>query len=362
MSFPNRLRSLAWFLVAAVYYIVAQQVAFHSANGLSSGDWFELVHRSMLLFLLLAGFAAMGYVGQRQQEPLKAMGLVLRPGWRKEFALGSAIGWGGVVACVLPVALIGGLVVTFFTTWHQFRMILLDLLVLAIAALLEEVAFRGYPFQRLIDAIGPNLATLVMCLIFGAAHLRNPAATGASTLVTILAGWLLSLAYLRTRALWVGWGFHFAWNASMAVLFGLPMSGITDFSPVILTNARGPAWLTGDGYGPEGSLLAVLVLLALLVVMVKATRDLKHLYAQPVIIPGGIPVDIDAAARRQHETAMASPAVVAEPKLVQILPASGGSFPLASSPASDTVSSSPEAAAAERPAEESPENLPGGDA
>ena len=53
----------------------------------------------------------------------------------------------------------------------------------------------------------------------------------------------------------------------------------------------------------------------------KTTRDLKHRYAQPIIVPGGIPVDIDAAARRQHEAAMSSP-VEATPQLVQILPVS----------------------------------------
>jgi uncharacterized protein len=320
MSLSGRLRSLAWFVVAGIYYVLAQQVSYRAASGLSSGDWLEFVQRCILLFLLLVGFALMGYAGQHQRQPIKAMGLDRRPGWRREFALGAAIGWGGVVACVLPVALAGGLIVTLFTTWHQFGIILLDLAILAVAALLEEVAFRGYPFQRLIDAIGPGFATLVICVIFGVAHLHNPDSTGASTLVTMFAGWLLAVAYLRTRALWVGWGIHFAWNASMGILFGLPVSGVNNFSPVILSNANGPVWLTGDGYGPEGSLLAAIVLLALVVVTLKATRDLKHRYAQPVIVPGGIPVDIDAAARRQHEAAMSSP-VEAKPQLVQISPA-----------------------------------------
>jgi membrane protease YdiL (CAAX protease family) len=349
----ERLRALIWFIVAVLYYMLAQTIAVHAASGLSAGDWFEFFNRGILLFLLVLGFAVMGRVGQHQRQPVKAMGLDARPGWRREFAIGAAIGWGGVIACVLPTALVGGLVITLFTTWHQFGLILLDLTILAIAALAEEVAFRSYPFQRLIDAIGPGLATLVMCLLFGVVHLHNPDASAGSTLVTMLAGWLLALAYLRTRALWVSWGFHFAWNASMAILFGLPVSGITNFSPVIMTNAGGPDWLTGGNYGPEGSLIAILVLLALLVVMVKATRDLKHRYAQPVIIPGGIPVDIDAAARRQHESAMASPAA-AEPKLVQILPTTSQSFAAVSGHPVPAVASPAESLPEERSAEEHP--------
>lgn len=295
-----------------------------AANGLSSGDWYLPVNSLVLLFLLLIGYAGMGYAAQQQREPLKAMGLVRREGWTREVALGAALGWGGVVACVLPTALLGGLIITFWTERQQFFLLFLNLVTLAVSAMAEEVAFRGYPFQRLIDAIGPTLATLVMSVLFAVMHLFNTNATAASTLVTILAGWLLSIAYLRTRALWVPWGFHFAWNASMGILFGLPVSGLTIFNPVISSNARGPIWLTGGGYGPEGSAIAVIVLLGMMVLVVKYTRDYAHKYAQPVIVPGGIPVDVDAMARRQHEAVMGA-AVPAEPRLVQI--ATNGSGP-----------------------------------
>ena len=321
MKPTSRFRALLWFVIAACYFYFARDIAVRAALGLSSGDWLELVNRTVLLFLLIVGYAAMGYVGQKQRAPIKAMGLDLRLGWRREFALGAAIGWGGMLACVLPIAIIGGLVVTVYTTWHQFALILVDLAVLAIAALAEEVAFRGYPFQRLIEAIGPTAATFFISILFGLIHWNNPGATGASTLVTILSGWLLALAYLRTRALWVAWGFHFAWNAAMGVLFGLPVSGITNFSPVIASNTIGPSWITGGDYGPEGSAICAIVMLVLLVVLYSATSDLKHRYAMPVIVPGGIPVDVDAIARRQHEAAM-GPAVAAEPapppQLVQI--------------------------------------------
>lgn len=321
MNIFGRIRAFLWVLIAAVYFVFAQQIALRAASGLSSGDWFELINRGAMLFLLLIGFAAMGYMGQHQAHPVQAMGLVRRPGWRREIGIGAALGWGGVVACVLPTAIIGGLIVTLFTSWHQFGMILLDLLILAVGSLLEEVAFRGYPFQRLIEAIGPVMATLFMSALFAIVHLRNPDATAASTLVTILAGWVLAIAYLRTKALWVSWGFHFAWNASMGVLFGLPVSGITEFSPVISSNTDGPIWITGDGYGPEGSAIAALVLLVLILVLVKVTRDLHYKYGHPVIVPGGIPVDMDAIARRQHEAAMGPAAPPSPPSLVQIAPA-----------------------------------------
>lgn len=305
MSRWFRFRSLVWFFIAAIYYIVARGVASVAAHGLSSGVWFDFANRILLLFLLVVGFAAMGYVGQRQQHPLKSMGLGARPtGWR-EFGLGAAIGWTGMAVCALLIALFGGLVVFFYTGWRQFALIPLDLAILLIASLAEEVAFRGYPFQRLMEATNPFFATLFLSALYALIHVSNPGASPASFLVTMFAGWLLSIAYLRTRALWVGWGIHFSWNATMAVLFGLPLSGLTRFSPVISSTAIGPTWLTGFDYGPEGSALAMGVMLALIILTLYATRGFYYQYAQPDIVAAGIPVDIDAAARREREASRA---------------------------------------------------------
>ncbi|HEX5234474.1 MAG TPA: CPBP family intramembrane glutamic endopeptidase [Silvibacterium sp.] len=317
MNPASRLRSLAWFLVAAFYYLLAREVAAFAASGLSAGNWFYFADRAILLFLLILGFAAMGYVGQSQRHPIADMGLVRRPGWRREFALGSAIGWAGVATCALMIVIFGGMVVVFYTGWRQFALLPLDLAILLMASLAEEVAFRGYPFQRLIETTSAPAATLLLSLLFAVVHINNPGASVASILVTFFAGWLFAVAYLRTRALWVGWGIHFAWNASMAVLFGLPLSGITQFSPVISSTAIGPTWLTGFDYGPEGSAVAIVVVIALILATIYATRELHYKYAQPIIIPGGIPVDMDAVSRRQHETAM-GPSQPAPPQIVQI--------------------------------------------
>jgi membrane protease YdiL (CAAX protease family) len=264
--------SLAWFVIAAVYFIVARGIASVAASGLASGHWFDFTDRAILLFLLIVGFAAMGYAGQRQFHPVNAMGLELRPGGRREFALGAAIGWAGVAVCALLIVIFGGLVVFFYTGWRQFALIPLDLAILLIASLAEEVAFRGYPFQRLSEATNPFFAMLVISGLYALAHITNPGASPASFLVTMFAGWLFTVAYLRTRALWMGWGIHFAWNASMAVLFGLPLSGTTRFSPVITSTAIGPTWLTGFDYGPEGSAVGIAVILALVPVTFWVTR------------------------------------------------------------------------------------------
>jgi uncharacterized protein len=294
LSPADRVRSFGYVVIAVIYFYIAQIISVHAGNGLSSGVWLPLTERAILLFLLVAGYAVMARVFNAQRQPVRSMGLVFRPGWQKEFGLGAALGWAMLLASILPLVLSGGLIITFWAIPRQFGILIVDLLILAVAALAEEVAFRGYPFQRLIEAIGPTLATVVFSILFAAMHLFNPGANRASFLVTVFCSWLLSAAYLRTRALWVSWGWHFAWNASMCVLFGLPVSGITQFSPVIQSNTVGPVWMTGGDYGPEASAVTAIVILIGIFVVHRTTRRLAYLHTQPVIVAAGIPIDLDA--------------------------------------------------------------------
>jgi membrane protease YdiL (CAAX protease family) len=290
----DRVRAFGYVVIAAIYFYFAQSISVHAANGLASGVWLPVIERFVLLFLLVIGYGAMARLLNHQSQPIRGMGLVFRPGWQREFGLGVALGWGMLVASILPMVLSGGLIITFWLVPRQFGILLIDLLLLAVASLAEEVAFRGYPFQRLIEATGPTLATLVFSIAFAAVHMFNPSANRASFLITVFSSWLLSVAYLRTRALWVCWGWHFAWTASMCLVFGLPVSGITEFSPVIQSNTVGPPWITGGDYGPEASVVTAIVLLIGIFIVYRTTRGYAYLYTQPVIVPAGIPVDLDA--------------------------------------------------------------------
>jgi hypothetical protein len=105
----------------------------------------------------------------------------------------------------------------------------------------------------------------------------------------------------------------------MCLLFGLPVSGITQFSPVVQSNTIGPLWMTGGDYGPEASAVAAIVVLFGIFVVYRATRNLAYLHAQPVIVAAGIPVDLDAMSSTlaPHHAAI-STEEPAGTKLVQI--------------------------------------------
>src|SRR5207245_1439230 len=116
--------------------------------------------------------------------------------------------------------------------------------------------------------------TLVLSVLFGAAHIRNPHSTLLGAANTSLVGVFFSIAYLRTRALWMPFGIHFAWNFSLGTLYGLPVSGITSFAAIVHGTALGPSWLTGGDYGIEASATgtAVILLGILLLVVFIPTR------------------------------------------------------------------------------------------
>jgi uncharacterized protein len=316
----DRTLQLALFVTSVTWFLTSDVLAGRAARGISERLNMvaarPLLGSLFLLFLLAVGFSALQAISARSGGLREVLGLPERSTAGREWALGAAIGWGGMVLAVLPMALAGTWSVRVWTGPRAFGLLVLNLATLAVASLVEELGFRGFPYRRLIQAVGPVAATIALSVFFGLVHMLNPAATWTSVLVTMLAGMLLSVAWLRTHGLWLGWGLHFAWNASMGVLFGLPVSGINDFASVIQTRAFGRLWLTGGDYGPEGAFFTLIVLLIAIGVLVAVTRDFAWEYTFKPIVAGGYAMDVAPPA---EHTAMEQQAA-AKPSLVQILP------------------------------------------
>jgi membrane protease YdiL (CAAX protease family) len=317
----GRFRAYLRFILAVLWFFVARTLARHEAPALASEQWRPLAEQAMLLFLLLMGYASMGVVFDHQQHPLSAQGLPRRAGWLGEAGLGLAFGWATAIACVLPMILGGGIAIVLLLAPSAWGWLLLDAAFFALLALAEEVAFRGYGFQRFEQSVGSLGAALGFAAFYAIVQALLPGSTRISVAVSLALSFVLSAAYVRTRALWVSWGINFGWKASRALVFGLAISGDNSHSPVVQGNPMGAFWLTGGGYGLDGSWVAFLVLLVAIPVAFRLTRELDYRYNAPVIVPAGIPVDLDAAARTQHEAAMGS-AEPSAPTLVQILPVS----------------------------------------
>jgi hypothetical protein len=308
------------FILAVLWFFLARAMARHEALGLAEEQSRPLVEQAIFLALLLAGYAGMGFALDGQLHPLKEQGLPRRVGWSAEAGLGLAVGWALAVACVLPMVVGGGIAIVLILGHSAWGWLLADAVFFALVALAEEIAFRGYGFQRFEQSVGQLGAALGYAAFYAIMQALQPGSSHSSVAVSIVLSLVLSTAYLRTRALWLSWGINFAWKASRALIFGLAISGDNSHSPVVQGNPMGQFWLTGGGFGLDGSWMAFVVLLAALPVIYRLTRELDYRWNAPVIVPAGIPVDLSSVAKGQHEAAMVT-AAPADSGLVQILPA-----------------------------------------
>jgi hypothetical protein len=221
-------------------------------------------HAELSAVLIASGTATFGLVRFLNRKPFRAVGLDLRWGSAREFGLGCFLGF-LLMAGIFVVELMLGYVSVVprtLTILEGARILVQGLFAFGAGALAEELLFRGYAFQTLMQGITFLPAMICFSVLFAAAHLNNPHISAFALINVALAGIWLSFAYLKTRTLWLPLGLHFSWNYSQTVLFALPTSGGEASGRSILTLVQsGPGWVTGSEFGPEGGLLATLALL-----------------------------------------------------------------------------------------------------
>lgn len=156
----------------------------------------------------------------------------------------------------------------------------------AIVAWWEELAFRGYFFQNLVEGTGPLWAIIISSLVFGFGHAINPEASFLSSVLIAFVTPQLIYAYLKTGQLWLPIGLHLGWNFFQASVFGFASSG-QDSPSLISQSPLGPEWLSGGEFGAEGSLL-IIPFTALSCVLI-------HFWVRATRQPGQKPFGIVAA-------------------------------------------------------------------
>ncbi|HSN13913.1 MAG TPA: type II CAAX endopeptidase family protein, partial [Anaeromyxobacteraceae bacterium] len=132
------------------------------------------------------------------------------------------------------------------------------LVLLLPAAFSEELVFRGLPYVALSRTFGRVPAAIALSVLFGAAHLGNPNVTGLAVMNVAVAGVFLSAALWLPGGIWAATGAHLGWNLTLAAL-GAPVSGLPFQLPMLDYTMGGPAWLTGGSFGPEGGVIATII-------------------------------------------------------------------------------------------------------
>jgi membrane protease YdiL (CAAX protease family) len=322
---------LALFFVGALWLIASNRAASFIAQGITYyTNLFSLrplIEELILLLLLLGGFSLLSWTSTRSGNLRAVNVLPRRATAAQEWLRGAALGWSMLLVALLPIMLAGDLHPQFWLQPRFWGMAFISVVTLALATLTLEVAFRGYLFTRLIAALRPAPATLLMAIFYAILFSFKDNATVWSTLVAFLMGILLSIAYLRSHAIWLGWGLHFAWSATTVLIFGLPVPGYSTLSGIVASDVGGRWWFSGGNYGPEGALLTLFVVVGAIPVLYRLTRGYAWEYTHEPIVAAGYELEIPPPAAHTAMEAAAGPAA----PLVQILgvtPTSASTLPM----------------------------------
>lgn len=220
---------------------------------------------------ILGAFIMLRFFDQR---PLKTLGYSMHTRMGIEIAQGILLGF-FMISILSGIEWAAGYV-SFSRAEGDFGQLPLTFVyyaaVFTASAAMEESLTRGYAFQALVQGIGKAGAVCVSSIAFSLAHLFNPHVNGIALLNTILAGVWLSIAYLKTRSLWLPTSLHMTWNLSLGFIFGYPVSGAIMPDAMTRLSRRGPDWITGGAYGPEGGVLCTGILLAAILFLSRSAR------------------------------------------------------------------------------------------
>jgi membrane protease YdiL (CAAX protease family) len=229
-----------------------------------------VVQGTLYAFLLLTTFLVLSVIDHR---PFYSVGLPLHPRFGVEILQGFLIGF-------LMISVVFGLEYLLGYTLLNWRGYGLQKIAVTSPTMFlfflwfafgEELLFRGYLFQTLIEGTNQYIAILASSITFGLFHLGNPNITLLAVTNIVLAGVWFSVAYLKTRTLWFPTMMHVTWNFFQGYVYSFPVSGLDWGQPSLLRlRQSGPDWITGGHFGPEGGILTTLVLIIATVFILKS--------------------------------------------------------------------------------------------
>ncbi len=198
-----------------------------------------------------------------ERGQLSDIGLGWSAASRRNLALGMIGGIGSALVVLIgPILVRAAELEPVPDSRTQWGSLMLVTVVLLFGAVGEEMLFRGYGFQILMNALGPYATILPVSVLFGLAHTQNQNVGALGIVNTILWGVLLGYAFLRSGDLWLPIGLHFGWNWTLPLL-GQNLSGFTmGVTGYAMHWKTGVLW-SGGAYGPEGGLLTTAVVGAL---------------------------------------------------------------------------------------------------
>ena len=143
-------------------------------------------------------------------------------------------------------------------------------ILLLVCGLFGGTYLQGNPVQNDRRAVRPVVGSGCLGSPVGFAHFFQPNATvWSSVAIAIEAGVLLGVAFKYSGSLWLPIGIHWAWNFTQGNVFGFSVSGSAKTASVFDPTVCGPELITVGAFGPEASVITVVLcsLLALLMLV-----------------------------------------------------------------------------------------------
>jgi len=218
-----------------------------------------LVQEAILMFAALVAAAILGALEGR---PFGAYGLPAAAAFRARFWQGIVWGLAMITGMILLIWLLGGfsfgeLALRGSMLWGYAA---LWGLVFLCVGFFEEFMFRGYTQFTLASGVGFWPAATMLSASFGALHLGNRGEDKVGALSVFVIGMFFCLTLRRTGNLWFAVGLHTSFDWGETFLFSAPNSGIVVSGHLLNSSFHGPVWITGGTVGPEGSVVAFVVI------------------------------------------------------------------------------------------------------
>ena len=282
---------LLFVFVSSGFGVVVRAILADSPIGFNEGGLSGFVVPN---FILLTLSIFIGWLCGKFLEnlPFRALGCWFTKNWLKDLFLGLALGTISIFFAAFIAMIFGGMTIEPNRTNGSSAILLtlgVSLAVFILGAAAEEALFRGYILQTFTRAKLAWLAIALTSLFFASGHSGNPNAGYISTINTALAGVWFSLAYLKTRNLWMVFGLHLTWNWVQGAILGIPVSGIKELTtaPLFQITNAGSTVLTGGDYGIEGGIACTIALIASSALiwylpMLKPTEEMLSLTSEEI--------------------------------------------------------------------------------
>jgi uncharacterized protein len=221
----------------------------------------------LLIALLVVGssFIASGAVGILTYPTIILASLLFIMLLRLRFRFGSfvvgAVSAAAAMGLVLAVLFLSGSIVIGSLASDFIDVLAMGVLLQLLVGFGEELSFRASIFQGLSDELGLWPGAILSAIGFAALHIPSMDLLGIGAFSDFIALGTIFFAGIVLALLYAYGGllnaiaFHFVWNFIEYNLFNLgPLSG------AISVSKPGPVILTGGAFGPEASVVTLVVM------------------------------------------------------------------------------------------------------